>query len=96
MSKAICIAVVLLGVCAALTLRLTNGYQTADLAAAVPTDFAKARPPSERDEPIVIKHPCKGRFSDRLVTLPSHNACSRDEQHSLLHLLTGQQHDKNK
>jgi hypothetical protein len=68
MSKAICIAVVLLGVCVALTLRLTNGYQTADLAAAVPTDFAKARPPSERDEPIVVNSNAK---ADRLfVALP--------------------------
>jgi len=33
---------------------LTNGYQVADLAAAVPTGFAKARPPIERDEPIVV------------------------------------------
>src|SRR5579859_1025121 len=41
MSKAICIAVVLLGVCVALTLRLANGYQTADLAAAVPTGLQK-------------------------------------------------------
>jgi hypothetical protein len=68
MSKAICIAVVLLGVCVTLTLRLTNGYQAADLAAAVPTGFAKARPPLERDEPIVVNSSAK---SDQLIaTLP--------------------------
>ena len=68
MPKAICIAVVLLGVCVALTLRLTNGYQAADLAAAVPTDSAKARPPLARDEPIVVNSSVK---SDQLIaTLP--------------------------
>ena len=69
MSKAICIAVVLLGVCVALTMCLTNGYQVADLAAAVPTGFAKARPPIERDEPIVVNSSAK---ADRLIaTLPA-------------------------
>jgi hypothetical protein len=69
MSKTICIAVVLLGVCVALTLRLTDGYQTADLAAAVPTGFAKARPSLGLDEPIVVNSSAK---ADQLIApLPS-------------------------
>jgi hypothetical protein len=68
MSKAICISVVLVAVCVALTMRLTNGYQAADLAAAVPTGFANARRPIERDEPIFVNSSAK---ADQLIaTLP--------------------------